>query len=191
MANKPAKIELVNGITYVSQDQGNGDVRNRMYNNGADLMLVSNELGVNDELVIKPSGGAVSDFTLKFPDDFESDFGQSSLDDLIRYFAANNFFFRGNINKISDVAFRTRYFEIVSAASGQITIPTGATIQLDQFEEARDALLTVVDSIGQKPIPETPVNASDELLTATLDAAGNYQVVLASDYSTPSTPTSS
>lgn len=191
MANKPAKIELVNGITYVSQDQGNGDVRNRMYINGADLMLVSNELGIEDQLVIKPSGGSVSDFTLKFPDDFDDTFGQSSLDDLIRYFANNNFFFRGNVNDISNVTFRTRYYEIVSSASGQITIPTGATIQLDQFQEARDALLTEVDSIGQKPIPETPVNSSNELLTATLDASGNYQVVLSSDYSTPSTPTSS
>lgn len=69
--------------------------------------------------------------------------------------------------------FKVAYFASVSSNSGAITIPTGATILLDQFPGGIDAYVSTIDT-GQ-PTGKNPVTAGGAIVdVSTFDASGNY-----------------
>lgn len=70
---------------------------------------------------------------------------------------------------------RVEYFEEIGAGtSGTVTLPTGATILLNQFGGPTDAVLTKVSA--SKPIPENVVDGSGNILSTTFDASGNWSL---------------
>ncbi len=66
------------------------------------------------------------------------------------------------------------YFTTISAASGTITIPQGATILLDQFPNGVDAYVSQVDANGQPTgiLPKTSLGV--DVVVSSFDALGNY-----------------
>lgn len=77
------------------------------------------------------------------------------------------------ITAIENNEFKVAYFASVSASSGTITIPTGATILLDQFAGGVDAYVSVLSS-GQ-PTGSNPVTSGGVAVDVTsFDASGNY-----------------
>lgn len=69
----------------------------------------------------------------------------------------------------------TEYWEAITAGlSGQITIPAGSEIVLDQWAGGVDALVaTIVDGV---PSGSIAVDADGNPVTATLDAGGNWTI---------------
>lgn len=65
------------------------------------------------------------------------------------------------------------YFENINASSGTITIPTGATILLDQFQSGADAFVSTISN-GQPTgyFPETSGELTVDV--SSFDALGNY-----------------
>lgn len=69
--------------------------------------------------------------------------------------------------------YKVAYFASVNAASGTITIPTGATILTDQFPGGVDALVSTI-SVGQ-PTGINPVTGGGTTVDVTsFDALGNF-----------------
>ena len=65
------------------------------------------------------------------------------------------------------------YENITSGTTGTVTVPTGATIRLDQYPNAGDCLITKVGT-DNRPIDEPPRTATGVEVTATFDNSGNY-----------------
>lgn len=77
------------------------------------------------------------------------------------------------ITNLENNEFKVAYFASVSSNSGTITIPTGATILLNQFPGGVDAYVSTIDT-GQ-PTGKNPVTAGGVIVdVATFDASGNY-----------------
>lgn len=77
------------------------------------------------------------------------------------------------VTVLEDNEYKITYFEAVSSASGTVTIPTGATILLDQFQGGIDAYVsTIVNGQPTGILPTTsggtPVDVSY------FDSLGNY-----------------
>lgn len=69
--------------------------------------------------------------------------------------------------------YEIEYWESVSAASGAVTPPTGATIRLDQFQSGADAYVSTI--FNGQPSGVLPVTSGDVSITVTsFDASGNY-----------------
>ena len=66
------------------------------------------------------------------------------------------------------------YWETTSSASGTITIPQGATILLDSFQDLEDALVSQVSS--GKPTFNAAVDGSGTRISTTFDTSGNYSL---------------
>ena len=64
-------------------------------------------------------------------------------------------------------------FENITADTGTVTIPAGAGIILDQYENAGDCLITRTDGNG-KPVDEPARDSGGNIITGTFDIAGNY-----------------
>lgn len=80
------------------------------------------------------------------------------------------------ITQIENNEYKVFYFEnidISASTSGSITIPTGATIQENEFGLSGNAVLSTVTG-SNKPTYESPLDGSDVPITASLDTAGNY-----------------
>jgi hypothetical protein len=77
------------------------------------------------------------------------------------------------LNTLEDAQVKVTYFEVVSATSGTITPPSGATILLDQFASSVDALVSKVDGSGN-PTYITPQTVGGTYIATTLDALGAY-----------------
>jgi len=70
---------------------------------------------------------------------------------------------------------RTSWFEkVTSGTSGSFTAPTGGTIVLDGWPEGVDVLVSKMDSLEGAPSFESVTTAAGAVVTATLDASGNY-----------------
>lgn len=66
------------------------------------------------------------------------------------------------------------WFEVIGAGtSGTITPPSNGAIVLDRFPDGADCLVSTLDGSGL-PDWSTPKTAADELVTAELDALGNW-----------------
>ena len=67
------------------------------------------------------------------------------------------------------------YENIGAGTSGTVTIPTGATILLDRYEDAGDCIITKADS-ANRPIDDIAREASGAVITSTFDGSGNYSL---------------
>lgn len=78
------------------------------------------------------------------------------------------------VTNLEDTYVRAYWFEsVASGTSGTIAAPaSGATFVLNQWGAGVDALASKISS--GVPTFESPVNASGTIITATLDASGNY-----------------
>ena len=69
--------------------------------------------------------------------------------------------------------FKIIYYASISSDTGQITIPTGATVLLDQFESGADAYVsTIVNSQPSGSFPQTAGGVNVDVTS--FDASGNY-----------------
>lgn len=69
--------------------------------------------------------------------------------------------------------FKIAYFASVTAASGTITIPTGATVLLDEFAGGIDAYVSTI--VNGEPTGNNPQTAASvEVDVTSFDASGNY-----------------
>jgi hypothetical protein len=78
------------------------------------------------------------------------------------------------LNTLVNNEYKVVYFAEINTATGAITIPTGATILLDQFPNGVDAFASEIDSNGQPTgiFPKTSLGVDVDV--ATFDALGNY-----------------
>jgi hypothetical protein len=78
------------------------------------------------------------------------------------------------LNTLVNNEYKVTYFTAISAASGTITIPSGATIMLDQFPNGVDAYVSQVDVNGQPTglLPKTGLGV--DVVITSFDALGNY-----------------
>lgn len=91
-------------------------------------------------------------------------------------------------DRITGVENATRYIEIyeeVSSATGTLTLPTGATIILDQYANDIDSVCRIIDTSGQKPVEQFAEDSSGNICAVTLSGTGN------ADYTLSHTPTGS
>ena len=76
--------------------------------------------------------------------------------------------------------YKITYYEIISGASGSLTLPTGATINAGEFGLSGNAILSKIDG-SNKPTFESPTTSGSTIVTASLDentgawvASGTY-----------------
>lgn len=99
----------------------------------------------------------------------------TSRDDAITKLGTN-FFFDDLEIRVTTLEDNYEYYEIfqrTSSGTGQVTVPTGATIILDFYPEGVDALVTKVDTQG-RPLDEPAVTSGGVVITTTFDVNGNY-----------------
>ena len=81
----------------------------------------------------------------------------------------------GRVSALEDTYVKSLWFEqIDSGTSGSVTLPSGASIVLDQWAAGVDALASTVSQ--GIPTFESPKTAGDETITATMDANGAYTI---------------
>ena len=80
-----------------------------------------------------------------------------------------------DVNDLQNRKIKVEYYEVVPGTSSgnQITIPTGALINLGTFGSSKDAVLTTVDG-ANVPTWESPRTLGGIVITTSLDVAGNY-----------------
>jgi hypothetical protein len=76
--------------------------------------------------------------------------------------------------------YKVTYYEIISGASGSLTVPTGATINAGEFGLSGNAILSKIDG-SNKPTFESPKTSGGTIVTASLNettgawvASGTY-----------------
>ena len=80
------------------------------------------------------------------------------------------------VTALEDKYVRALWFEqINSGASGTITPPAGGTIVLDQWAAGIDAVTSTITT-GTKPDFVSAKNAAGAIITATMDASGNWTI---------------
>lgn len=80
------------------------------------------------------------------------------------------------IDSLEGTLYEYEIFEnITTGTAGTVTIPTGATIRLDQYIEGQDCLIAKTDSQG-RPVDDIAREADGTPITGTLDSAGNYTI---------------
>lgn len=65
--------------------------------------------------------------------------------------------------------YKVTYYEVISGASGTLTVPTSATINEGEFGSSGNAILSEID-VNQKPTFKSPQTAGGVIVTASLDA---------------------
>lgn len=81
-----------------------------------------------------------------------------------------------DVNILKSNELKILYFEsidISAGTTGTVTLPSGATISLEEFGEDQDAVLSTLSLSGQ-PLFETPYT-SGNAVTVTLDSDGNWE----------------
>lgn len=73
----------------------------------------------------------------------------------------------------SGIVFAT-YWEIISSASGTVSIPSGGSIKQDAFQDLEDAVVSTVTS-GQ-PTFNAALSTSGDRVVASLDTGGNFSL---------------
>ena len=77
------------------------------------------------------------------------------------------------LNSIGGKYVRSTRFETIGVGtSGTVSLPTGATVVLDDFGGTVDAVVTQIS--GGRPINEHTRDASGNIITTTFDASGNW-----------------
>lgn len=80
------------------------------------------------------------------------------------------------ITNLENVEHEYEIFELISATSGTVTIPTNGTIVLNQYTGAGDCLILRVDGANNRPIDEPARDGSGAIITSTFDGSGNYSL---------------
>ena len=81
----------------------------------------------------------------------------------------------GRVANLENNEYKIAYFTEINSQTGTITIPTGATILLDQLPKGADALVSTKDATSGIPTGEAPkTTLAIEVDVATFDVAGNY-----------------
>lgn len=80
-----------------------------------------------------------------------------------------------DVNQLQSNELKILYFEVIdisAGTTGTITLPSGATISLEEFGADQDAVLSTLSPTGQ-PLFETPYTSGNPI-TATLDIDGDW-----------------
>lgn len=84
------------------------------------------------------------------------------------------------ITNLENANYKITYYEIISGASGSLTLPTGATINPGEFGLSGNCVLSKIDG-SNKPTFESPKTSGGTIVTASLDentgawvASGTY-----------------
>lgn len=84
------------------------------------------------------------------------------------------------ITTLENNEYKVTYYEIISGASGSITLPTGATINAGEFGLSGNCILSKIDG-SNKPTFESPKTSGGTIVTASLNettgawvASGTY-----------------
>lgn len=81
----------------------------------------------------------------------------------------------GRVTNLENNEYKIAYFTEINSQTGTITIPTGATILLNQLPAGADALVATKDATTGLPTGENPqTSLGIEVDVATFDASGNY-----------------
>lgn len=77
------------------------------------------------------------------------------------------------VTTLENNEYKILYFASISAATGTITIPTGATVLLDQFYSGGDAIVETL--INGQPSEQSPVTSGGAVVSvSSFDTSGNY-----------------
>ena len=86
----------------------------------------------------------------------------------------------GRVTNLENNEYKVTYYEIISGASGSLTLPTGATINAGEFGLSGNAILSKIDG-SNKPTFESPKTSGGTIVTASLNettgdwvASGTY-----------------
>ncbi len=74
------------------------------------------------------------------------------------------------ITVLEDNEYKITYYEVISGASGSVTLPTGATINAGEFGLSGNAILSKIDG-SDKPTYESPKTAGGVVVTASLNTS--------------------
>jgi hypothetical protein len=74
------------------------------------------------------------------------------------------------INILKNNEFKITYYEVISGTSGSLTVPTGATINSDEFGLSGNCILSKIDG-SSKPTFESPKTAGGAVVTASLNTS--------------------
>lgn len=72
------------------------------------------------------------------------------------------------ITVLENNEYKITYYEIISGTSGSVTLPTGATINADEFGLSGNSILSKIDG-SNKPTFESPKTSSGVVVTANLN----------------------
>lgn len=74
------------------------------------------------------------------------------------------------VTVLENNVYKVTYYEIISGASGSITIPTGATINADEFGLSGNCVLSEIDG-SNKPTYQSPQTAVGVVVTSSLNTS--------------------
>ena len=74
------------------------------------------------------------------------------------------------ITNLENNEYKVTYYEIISGASGSLTVPTGATINAGEFGLSGNAILSKIDG-SNKPTFESPKTAGGVVVTSSLNVS--------------------
>jgi hypothetical protein len=80
------------------------------------------------------------------------------------------------ITNLEQNEYKVTYYEIISGASGSITIPSGATINAGEFGLSGNCILSKIDG-SNKPTFESPKTSGGTIVTASLNVSTGAWVV--------------
>lgn len=72
------------------------------------------------------------------------------------------------VSVLENNEYKVTYYEIISGTSGSITLPTGATINQDEFGLSGNSILSKIDGTS-KPTYESPKTSLGTIVTANLN----------------------
>ena len=72
------------------------------------------------------------------------------------------------VTTLENNEYKVTYYEIISGASGSLTLPTGATINAGEFGLSGNAILSKIDG-SNKPTFESPKTSGGTIVTASLN----------------------
>lgn len=77
---------------------------------------------------------------------------------------------QSRVTTLENNEYKVTYYEIISGASGSLTLPTGATINAGEFGLSGNAILSKIDG-SNKPTFESPKTSGGTIVTASLNTA--------------------
>jgi len=75
-------------------------------------------------------------------------------------------------NTTANNEYKIAYYQEISSSTGTITVPTGATILLNQLAGGADALVSTIDGVPTGSFPQT--SGGVQVDVTSFDSSGNY-----------------